>query len=369
MLGTGKNVAWLYDKSGTRAIAPLDNATRLNWGRKKNAISEASLYVATGTHGQCCSVLGSIGTWGHSIVVFRDGRRVWEGPITNIKWQRGGVAIGAHDVLGWSMVKTTHEARLVEAPGYRAVDEMYDDVGRVFSTHDPNVLAHRVVLGPGTGPLVTRDVKAYAGYYDDQLNEMAKGGANYTVVGRRIVLWPDGYLMGRAAPLLPAQHMTGDVEVEENGFDLTTHVTFVNDEGVYGTAPSSAVHGFYGQVERSEAFTGTDSATLAASAETYLQDHFPVPLKVNVPAGSVLSCDAPYSIDELVPGTVIPVKVDTGLCKRVDDTPELTAVEVSDGADGEKVAITLGGTDTSGIEGWMRRVERRQYEHDRRLKG
>lgn len=347
VLGNGSNVAWIYDKNGTMPIAPVENAAGLNWGRRLNAISEASVQVMTGQHGDCCSIFGNIATWGHSLVMFRDGVRSWEGPITNIKWTRGGVNISAHDVLGWAIKRVTDAAILHPEPGFRAVDEIYDDIGRVFAAHDPNVLAHLLRLGSGTGPLVTRDVKAYGGYYDDQLNEMVKGGANFTTVGRRIVVWPNSTIIGRVAPLLPASHMTGEVEIEEDGFALAAWAAAVNDEGLAGGSAVGGVDTFYGQVETLVSAAETGTTSLAATATAWREAHYPAPLLVNVPAGSVLSCEAPYAMEELVAGTIVPVKLDEGLCRRVEATQQLSAVEVTDGPSGERVAITV--TPVSGV--------------------
>lgn len=341
-LGTGINRAFIYDKDGTRKIDLLTNVTSLKWGRSLNSISEANVTVATGQHGDCCGLLGSIGTWGHSLVVTRNGMRTWEGPITDLEWSRGSVFIGAHDVLGWALKNVTDAARVTEAPGYYAVDELADDVYRVFTDHDPNVWSHFTLLGGGTGPMVTRDVAAYGGDFADQFNEMVKAGANFTTVGRRIIVWPNTTIMARLPTLYPLKWISGDVKVRERGLDLSVRTIGVNDKGESGVAPGSvSVHPFYGQIEDVVSSEAADSAALSVVAEQYREAHFPAPLSVEVPAGSVLSCDAPYDIRELVAGAMVDVKIDEGLCRKVEQTQQLSSLEVTQDKDGERVAITV----------------------------
>lgn len=341
-LGTGINRAFIYDKDGTRKIDMLANVTNLKWARNLNAISEAEVTVATGQHADCCDLLGSIGTWGHSLVFTRNGVRTWEGPVTDIQWRRGSVFIGAHDVLGWALKNVTDAARATTAPGFRAVDELYDDIGRVFADHDPNVLAHITRLGGGTGPLTTRDVAAYGGDFADQFGEMVKAGANYTTVGRRIIVWPNTTIMARLPTLYPLRWISGEVTVRERGMDLSVRTIGVNDKGVSGVAAgSTGVHPFYGQIEDVVSSEAADSAALAVVAEQYREAHFPAPLSVEVPQGSVLSCDAPYDIRELVAGSMVDVKIDEGLCRKVEQTQQLSSLEVSQDKDGERVAITV----------------------------
>jgi len=341
VLGNGVNEAWLYDQRGEKRLAASENASEVSWSRRLNTISTAAVRVQTGGHGaDCCSVLGQVATWGHSIVVFRNGDRVWEGPVTRVQWTRDAVTIDAQDVLVWGSRKVT-AARLLAAPGNFAEAELDYDIEQTFLGFDPAVLAHKKRLAPGVGPLVTRDVKAYGGYYADQYQEMVKGGAMFTTVGRSIVVWPNSHIIGRTSPLLPHDHMTADVEVVEDGFRVATFVAAVNDQQVAGTS-GGALDPFYGRVDHVVSSAGTEPTTLAATALAYREQRYPAPLLVNVPAGSVLSCDAPFDISELVCGTIVPVKIDQGgLCKRIDATQQLWGVDVTSGPVGETVSVTV----------------------------
>lgn len=337
VLGTGENEAWIYQRGGTVPLGKVEEPESLEWNRELNSISEASVEVKTGTHGDCCGMYGQIGTWGFELVMFRDGKRCWEGPITNLRWRRGGVSILAKDVLGWT-ARTGSVARLITTPAYVEAEGWWQ-LQQAFLNSDPNVMANASRLATNTGPTVTRDIRAYVGYNSDAMTELVKSGLMFTTVGRRALVWHSDYVMGQTATLLP-DHLSGEIEVEEDGMDLSVRSVFTNDDGVtgaYGTTPDS----FYGDVQIIESSDGVDATSLTTAATTHRAQHYPAPIAVNVPQGSVLSCDAPFAIEELVAGSIVPVKVEGGICRSVRATQQLQSVKVSDGDGGEKVAITV----------------------------
>jgi hypothetical protein len=340
-LGRGTNEAFIFKKGGTVPIAPIEDPTSLEWNRVLNDCSDATVAVATGQHGECCSIYGKIGTWGHEIRMFRDGEPVWEGPITNIKWRRGGVSIIAQDNLAWSKKRITSE-KYVPTPDYveKQTWEMVTETFGPNGTHDPNVIPYAQRLAANTGPTVTRDVRVFGGMYFDQWLEMAKAGGMFTFNGRRLLVWHSGYIMGITAPLLPTEHMSGEVEIEEDGMEVAARVAFVNDLGQWGAA-GIVVDPFYGINDILVSSDGSSAASLSAMANTEYEARSIAPLLVNVPQGSVLSCDAPMTIGELVPGTLVPVKMEEGICRTVISTHQLSSLKVTQAAGGEKVAVTL----------------------------
>jgi hypothetical protein len=345
VLGSGVNSAWIYKAGGTTPIAEIETPKSLEWNRLLNEVSDATVDVNTGSHGDCCSIFGKLGTWGHELKMFRDGEPVWEGPITNIKWRRGGVSITAQDPLAWSKKRLT-SGKFVSTPDY-AEKQAWELVAESFGTltnHDPNVIPYAQRLAAGTGPLMTRDVKNVGGMYYDQWLDVAKAGAMFTFVGRRLLVWHSAYVMGMTKALEPAKHMSGEVEIEEDGMEVGIRIFFVNDDGFFGASSDTTgitADAFYGLNDLLVPSDGYDEASLRAMAVTYGEGTYPAPLKVNLPQGSVLSCDAPFGINELVAGTLMPVKVETGICRRVASTHQLTGVKVTQDSSGEKVAITL----------------------------
>jgi hypothetical protein len=342
-LGDGVNTAYLFTQGGRTQIDILPGATEVGWGRNLSAISAASVKcVVPGGQGraECCRVLGNVHTWQHELVVFRNGRRVWEGPVVRVGYQGDSVTIDAADVLGWTR-RRKHTGRT--ATNVKVLDELNRDIAQAFAPHDPNVIAYKQVLNAGTGATVDRDVKAGSGYFAEDLDQLADQGANYTVNGRRIILWPDETSLGQVSRLIPELHLVADVEVIEDGMLLATEVTARNDDAVLGVSTQGpAVDPFYGLVQGlTEAATVKNGPGLIQVATRVRAKCFPAPTLVNVPDGATLTCDAPYDITELVPGVLIPIATNA-LCRDVSATQMLSSVEVRQTADGgENVNITL----------------------------
>lgn len=340
-IGNGRNQVVLYAKGGERRIDLLPDASSLKYGRRLNQVSTAQVVIPTAGHSGCCGILGGIGSWGHELVIFRDGERVWEGPVTQPVWGKSQVTITAHDNMVKPSVTATREAVVVPDAAY-VVDQGAADLVRSFTGDDPNVLTHLTVLAPGTGPTTTREVEAGDGYWGEHIADLVKAGLCWTVVGRRIVLWPSTVYPGRtASTLLPGLHMTAEVEIVEDGLALATGVLAVNDDGEAASSTGTNVDPFYGRVEAVVNSAAVGLTALTGVADQTRQRSYPAPLTLRVPAGSALSCDAPFHFSELVPGALVPVKVKGEMCRDVSATQQIEAVDVTVEANGETVALTL----------------------------
>lgn len=340
-LGTGVTKAALYARGGQRKIADLPDASLMKYSRTQSEVSAATIVIPTAGHASCCSVLGQIASWGHEVVIFRDGRRVWEGPVVQPSWRQSSVTITARDVMVKPGRSGIREAVPVPTADYVVNQALYD-LQRSYAGDDPNVLAHLQVIGLSTGPLTTRDVAVGDGVWLDQITELVKAGLRWTVVGRRIILWPATAMVGRThATLLPAQHMTAEVEVVEDGMGLLTSALAANDAQEVGYSPVTAVDPFYGRVENVVSSSAVGVPALTSVAAQTQQAAYPAPLTLRVPQGSVLSCDAPFDFSELVPGVIMPVEVVGTLCRDVRATQQIESVEVTVDGNGEQVAITL----------------------------
>lgn len=72
----------------------------ISWQRTRNTTSVASVTVPGADGGiDCCAPFGGLMPWIHMLAIFRNGAKVWDGPITS--WSRSkdsrSVTIGAHD--------------------------------------------------------------------------------------------------------------------------------------------------------------------------------------------------------------------------------------------------------------------------------
>ncbi|MGW4825240.1 hypothetical protein ACWEP4_41710 [Streptomyces sp. NPDC004227] len=96
--GCGTHSCAVLDRSGAM-VAVGEVLTEVEWTRTLDAISTARVLI--NPDGDCCNRLGRVSTWRNRLVLFRDGRYVWDGPITGISWKLGAIELQAKDVLAW----------------------------------------------------------------------------------------------------------------------------------------------------------------------------------------------------------------------------------------------------------------------------
>ncbi len=349
-LGSGVNTAAIYDRLGTTMVMPLDGVTNLEWGRVRNDLSIGKVSIGVGQARECWRQLGGVHTWGHSLVISRDGRRVWEGPIRRTPYVSDGTAtIEAVDVLGWTKRRRVRAARKFSEKNpvlKSVVAEAERSLRLAFAIDDPNVLAHLLVLRHTTEAMITRAVEANTTYhYDDLMTMCGQQGAHVTTVGRRIIIWPERKLIGQTSELLPGRHLTAAIETSESGDDLCTVATSTGTDGVVGTysAPGlvNGVDPFYGLHDR--LFEGGEVKTpapLVAQSRSIISQLYPAPTLLSIPEGAALNCDAPFTIEELVPGTLVPVN-SSETARRLKTTMVLQSMNVTQDGDGETVTINL----------------------------
>jgi hypothetical protein len=349
-LGSGVNRAYIYDRQGQSRLLAIPSVEQVGWGRVLCDISQATVSVVVPSAGAereaCCNDLGKIHTWAHTLVVFRDDGRVWEGPVIRLEHTARGLSIVAWDVLGWTKKRRIKAARVLL--GTPVIPEAQTAVSRAFSGDDPNVLAFVQTVGTSLGRNVDRDVQVDSAYYADDLSSLADAGLRFTTVGRRIILAAQNTTIGQTALLLPEQHILGEVTVIEDGEALATAASARDDKGhaAYVNA-GVAVDPFYGLVE-SIVSTGAGAQPTAASVTSYAtterNDHYPAPVYLSIPDGAVLNPRSPFPIESLVCGSLVPA-ISRATCVDVQATFMLTAVNVAQTTSGEstteQVTITL----------------------------
>lgn len=337
-LGSGRSVPVLYWRGGATRIGPLPGMTSLKYGRVMGGTGVAT-FTAT-ANATTRDFLGSIHPWAMELVVFRDGDRVWEGPVVLPTWQGEVLSLTAWDVTGFNK-RRAHRGRVSLTP-VDVLTELTATITAGLTLDDPGVLAHLTSnTVDGTVVNVARDVAPWSGYYGDDAEALAKQGASYTAIGRRIHCWRTDAPPARLRTLDPSKHIAGQSQITEDGTALATQVIAVNSD-IVGTASISVpVDPYYGLVELiTSADSVTDTAGASAVAARLLRASYPAPQSLSLPGGVALNADAPYSLASLVPGVVIPV-ADASTPRRMQATPVLTAVDVSQDPGGEQVTITL----------------------------
>lgn len=345
-LGSGFSTAYIYDRQGQTRLLSLPRASAISYGRSLSQVSVASVTIEAQ---HCTPALDQVHAWAHSLVIYRNdgqggnGRRVWEGPIRVIPTNANQLIIQATDVLGHGQRRVIRTGRRLEASPART--ELSWSVTQMFTPDDPNVLAFVELTGTA-GPNVSRDVAPYSGYHADDLGTLTGGGGAFTVLGRRILLFSDTDTLGRTETLRPEDHLEAQVDVVEDGDALLTWGAARDDNGVTGIYATGAdgVDPYYGRVDGLVG-SGTGNSTPAAletRARTAVRRAYPTRQIIQVPDGAQVRCNAPFPLEVLVPGTMVPVVTTTATGRTIRASMMLSTVNVSQTPGGdEAVTVTL----------------------------
>lgn len=96
-LGCSRHTADVYDRGGFTRVGSLDLMTSVSYNRVRDDMSAATLKIEAQTP-ECHALLEGIEPNRHEIVIFRDGERVWEGPISWVEYASDEVTIEAKDI-------------------------------------------------------------------------------------------------------------------------------------------------------------------------------------------------------------------------------------------------------------------------------
>lgn len=350
MPGCEIHTAYVYDRGAKRRIAEITGMTSLSWERVADDISFADITVVN-PGPTCASVLSSMEAGRQEIVIFRGPQRVWEGPLTLMTYTRDAVAIQARDVLHYGY-------RLAQSRDYdnrypnittvvdRAYLELQTELGRRESENPPiNVVPYLRKITRSDDAKTSRYTTTYQKTVFDDVDDMAaNSGMDYTVVGRSIILHDTNTSLGKTATLTE-NDIIGDIIVTMYGMEMATFAAVTGADGAYGVY--GGTDGYYGRVEIvDDAYdeeSGTDAPTQAelnSQAQRNLSGRLPTPVQVRVPDGSRLSPNCPITIDDLVPGVLVPLRA-TLTARTFSQMQKLRKLKVIEDTSGEQIQITL----------------------------
>jgi hypothetical protein len=344
------HTAYVYDRGGKRRLAEITGMTSLSWERVADDISFADITVVNPAP-ECATILNSMEAGRHEIVVFRGPQRVWEGPLTLMTYTRDAVAIQARDVMHYAY-------RLAQSRDYdnrypnistvigRAQLELTTELSRRESENPPiNVVPFiRTVTRPDDAK-TSRFTTTYQKTVFDDVDDMAaNSGMDYTVVGRSIILHDTNTALGKTATLTE-NDIIGDIVVTMYGMEMATFAAVTGADGAYGVY--GGTDGYYGRVEIvDDAYdeeAGTDAPTQAelnSQAQRNLGGRLPTPVEVRVPDGSRMNPDSPITIEDLVPGVMVPLRA-TLTARTFSQMQKLRKLKVLEDTAGEQIQITL----------------------------
>lgn len=369
-LGVGNNRAFLYERGGKVPLGEITPMSSISWGRVRDDIS-TTLITTNGFGTDDGQLLSKVRSWRHEIVVFRDGKRVWEGPVVRVGFGAKNVVIEARDVMAYVL-------RRILRQGY---NDAYRKVGGVqvglpsvvirarqiimnaLIYDDPNVLRYLTAIVNDDDARESRIVEAYSRTAWADVDDLAAtAGLDYTTVGRRIILVDTHRGVGQI-PAMTNGDFSDTPIVTEYGMQAANVFGVTNNSGIYGLADrlkrDSGGHiiippeGYVEQLALAygETVGAVDSevltpaakaeleATLRDQADRNVSGRWPPPLVVRVPDNTTLNPELNLGINQLVPGIWIPLN-EVGTLRKASQLQKLDSMQVTQ-ADGKAESITL----------------------------
>lgn len=361
-LGCGKAIVRIYRRGGLIPVGTLDGLDHVDWERLRDDISKAKVVVKEWGV-DCGNLLSQLRPWQHEIVIFRDNGfsvdRVWEGPITAVTYNRDGVTIAAGDVMQYGYRRILKQAMNDSKTGDTVTGRGARVLMNAFAPDDPNVLAYLTVLARTDDARQRRNTPPYSRTAFEEIDDMASNaGLDYTCAGRSILLWGTKSRIG-TLPEFRDEDLGNTPIVSVYGMSMANRYVVSNGNGVWGEAtrlddfgndPANGLVEILSSTWNSDSdaesgtYTqeGTDSQrqSFADSAERSIADRFPAPVVVRVPDNTTLNPSWVGSIQQLVPGVVVPLR-STGTLLQVVQNQKLDSVKAVYNSKGEKITITL----------------------------
>lgn len=323
VLGDGHDLRVLLMTKGGGAVLAELAVTSGNFTRELDATSQLTLEgVVTGRLGEvCCDGWEDIRPWGTEILVFRDGRDVWCGPVTDVQFDYGTVKVEADDLTAW------WGRRVLPTLSYNGVDLAQIFLGVHNAAMDQDPTPNIVITVENVGLLGSRSVQGTQFVYAvDVLTELAKTSLDYTCYGRTVLVHGEE-LDENPWLVLMDDHWTQPPTVRHRGNDQATQVV-VRGNGVQSTVTASAAYlDYYGLLTRTfDENEIKDQASCDLAAQSRL-DLLKDALYIETPTGARLSTNCPITLPQLIPG--MRVRVDTqATCRKLVSDFRLQKVTV-----------------------------------------
>ncbi|WP_225846883.1 hypothetical protein [Streptomyces sp. HPF1205] len=308
-------------------MSAADVLTHVEWTRVLDEVSTARVVINPDVG--CCRGLSDVRSWRHRLLIWRDGKPVWDGPITQVEWSLGKVEINAHDVLGWLDRRVPHQSISFDGEDLTTIAQWLIEDG--FAPDDPG---HTVqVVGPAGvtgGRAYTQD----AGQTGDHLRDLAETGLDYTAVGSTIILLPENHTV--SVGRLTDADMPDGLVVAEDGTSLATRWVIAGDDKGDVLGSSGGTDPYYGLLERYEEQTSilTDDSAIQA-ARSKVSTSMPVPVFIDTQEVTI-DPQAAIRVPDLVPGWCLDVTT-TLTCRNIAQRLKIVGLKVTEdgGTDGD----------------------------------
>jgi hypothetical protein len=354
MTGCTRHRAYIYDRGAERRIGELFPLTQVAWNRIRDDTSTGVVFAEQPDR-RCHEMISEIEPSRHELVIYRNGERVWEGPIVRTAEKGRQIEVDARDVthyLNRTIMRSPYNnayPRIVYGTERLRVI-LTRELGRREAIEPPiNVLPYMQIRTSDDSAKTTRNSLPFEKYVFEELDSMAwKSGVDYTVVGRRLFINDVHDNIGEGPPLSEAD-FDGDLVVTKYGMETATYSAVTDGQGRYGGF--GGIDSYYGLIEllhtsfeEGESATTAEAPTtaeLVGQARRNIAGRYPTPTVLRVPDGSTLNPDTAEKImDLLIPGVRCPVQA-TRSYSQIKQTLKLDRVNFVETARGEAITVTM----------------------------
>lgn len=365
-LGCGTHRVEFYRRGGKVKVGEARDLSYVKWARVRDDITTAKV-VISGWSDSEGEMLRNLKTWAHEIKVWRDNgfsnKPVWEGPITLLTYTDTDLTIQARDVGVYPYRRIIKQVMNDSGKSITAGDTVTRRAVRVLQNvmapDDPNVLAYLTLIEQDDDAKQYRSLPAYSRTAYEEIDDMAaNAGLDYTVVGRRIIVWGTKHRIG-TLPEFRDKDLGNKPIVSEYGMSASNVYAVSDGNGTYGEADrlnDTNTDPIYGLIEVLSSTWASDSESeegtytqeglttiresFASAAERSIADKYPPPVVVRVPDNTRLHPDTVVDINQLVPGVIIPLR-STATLRHVIASQKLDAVNVVEQNGVETITITM----------------------------
>ena len=334
-------------RGGRQKILDLSSGIQsLDWSRSLDDVSDAG---ATITYNDRLRTefarLAEVEPFAHELRIEREGLVVWEGPLTLVEEGANSIRLAGFDIASWLEVRRVVDEFNYEDSGKEAVALALETISSAMAQDDSAVMLPFVHAVYGTKKAYRKVIPDDDVFAIEELFDLAGELIDWTVVGRRLILMPDNYVLGRLRTL-KKEHFVGDGhKIRRNATDYTSKRI---KRGNGFSAITGDISERYGLVERVDRDQGALNFEAAQEAnEVYLSRRTRVPTIIEMDQGARLDCNAPVLINQLVPGVEIPIDMGDSLMAS-KSSARLRSVrvnyDVSESGGDESVVISLAQT-------------------------
>lgn len=359
-LSCEKHKVELYDRGGLTKLGDLTPVVKVKWERRRDDVSVATVHIGSFGSG-CGEALGLIESGRAEIVIFRGKERVWEGPISRVSYRGATIEVEAKDVMYYVSRTTIHGEYDNRHP---RVTTVLDRLSRMMPAElarkeacDPpyNIVPHLQFFYSNSPDVSDSRTSAHTKPYQMSLfdhidNYAARGGLDYVVIGRRILLFDVHTRIGQT-PMVTGADFIGDPVITQYGAELATSVAMTDGKGHYGEY--GGIDPYYGEWEvlhqaydeNAQSSTNPQDppsvAELRSQAQRAQKQGRTPPLVVRIPDNTRLNPNGVLQISDLVPGIWIPLTASLPgrSVSQMQKLDSMTVEETPEG--GEIIQVTL----------------------------